>query len=152
MAITTEIAPNMYRISIFAERGNLQFNHFLVKDAQLADQVNSSNNQPLVQERFPVGRHPSCWPGRGLGLRMRVRRRQCRAPDHPLLFIIEEPVLPRFKAGDDWMPCCLRVLGCVLTRRTITASDVPAFRASAEMKPPAIRGGQAFYTAVATRL
>ena len=32
MAITTEIAPNMYRISIFAERGNLQFNHFLVKD------------------------------------------------------------------------------------------------------------------------
>jgi hypothetical protein len=32
MAITTEIAPNVYRISIFAERGNLQFNHFLVKD------------------------------------------------------------------------------------------------------------------------
>jgi len=32
MAITTEIAPNIYRISIFAERGNLQFNHFLVKD------------------------------------------------------------------------------------------------------------------------
>jgi hypothetical protein len=32
MAVTTEIAPNPYRISIFAERGNLQFNHFLVKD------------------------------------------------------------------------------------------------------------------------
>jgi hypothetical protein len=32
MAVTTEIAPNIYRISIFAQWGNLQFNHFLVKD------------------------------------------------------------------------------------------------------------------------
>src|SRR5271165_5539287 len=32
MAVTTEIAPNIYRISIFAQRSNLQFNHFLVKD------------------------------------------------------------------------------------------------------------------------
>jgi flavorubredoxin len=32
MAVTTEIAPNIYRISIFAPSGDLQFNHFLVKD------------------------------------------------------------------------------------------------------------------------
>ena len=32
MAVTTEIAPNIYRISIFAQRGNFQFNHFLVED------------------------------------------------------------------------------------------------------------------------
>jgi hypothetical protein len=32
MAVTTEIAPNIYRISIFAQWGNLQFNHFLVND------------------------------------------------------------------------------------------------------------------------
>jgi flavorubredoxin len=32
MAVTTEIAPNIFRISIFAQWGNLQFNHFLVKD------------------------------------------------------------------------------------------------------------------------
>ncbi len=32
MAVTTEIAPNIYRISIFAAWANLQFNHFLVKD------------------------------------------------------------------------------------------------------------------------
>jgi flavorubredoxin len=32
MATTTEIAPNIYRISIFAPWANLQFNHFLVKD------------------------------------------------------------------------------------------------------------------------
>jgi flavorubredoxin len=34
MAVTTEIAPNVYRISIFAQRGNLQFNHFLVRDEE----------------------------------------------------------------------------------------------------------------------
>lgn len=32
MALTTEIAPNIFRISIFAQQANLQFNHFLVKD------------------------------------------------------------------------------------------------------------------------
>jgi len=32
MAKVTEIAPNIYRISIYAQRGDLQFNHFLVKD------------------------------------------------------------------------------------------------------------------------
>jgi flavorubredoxin len=32
VAVITEIAPNIYRISIFAQWGNLQFNHFLVKD------------------------------------------------------------------------------------------------------------------------
>jgi flavorubredoxin len=32
MAVTTEIAPDIYRISIFAQPFNLQFNHFLVKD------------------------------------------------------------------------------------------------------------------------
>ncbi len=32
MAKTTEIAPDVYRISIYAPWANLQFNHFLVKD------------------------------------------------------------------------------------------------------------------------
>ena len=32
MAIISEIAPDVFRISIFAPLGNLQFNHFLVKD------------------------------------------------------------------------------------------------------------------------
>jgi hypothetical protein len=32
VAVTTEIAPSVYRISIFAQRGNVQFNHSLVKD------------------------------------------------------------------------------------------------------------------------
>jgi flavorubredoxin len=34
MAKTTEIAPNIYRISIYAQQGDLQFNHFLVKDEE----------------------------------------------------------------------------------------------------------------------
>jgi len=32
VAVTTEIAPNVYRISVYADWANLQFNHFLVKD------------------------------------------------------------------------------------------------------------------------
>ncbi len=32
MAVITEIAPDLYRISVFAPWANLQFNHFLVKD------------------------------------------------------------------------------------------------------------------------
>jgi flavorubredoxin len=32
MAVISEIAPNIFRISIFAQSGNLQFNHFLVAD------------------------------------------------------------------------------------------------------------------------
>lgn len=32
MATTTEIAPDVYRISVYAPWANLQFNHFLIKD------------------------------------------------------------------------------------------------------------------------
>ena len=32
MAVISEIAPDVYRISVFAQAANLQFNHFLVKD------------------------------------------------------------------------------------------------------------------------
>ena len=32
MAVNSEIAPDVYRISVFAQAANLQFNHFLVKD------------------------------------------------------------------------------------------------------------------------
>jgi flavorubredoxin len=34
VATTTEIAPDLLRISIFAEAGNLQFNHFLLRDEE----------------------------------------------------------------------------------------------------------------------
>ena len=34
MSQVTEIAPNVYRISVFYPEINLQFNHFLVKDEE----------------------------------------------------------------------------------------------------------------------
>ena len=34
MAKVTEIAPDVYRISIYAAAGDLQFNHFLIRDAE----------------------------------------------------------------------------------------------------------------------
>jgi hypothetical protein len=106
----------------------------------------------LVQERFPVGWHPSCGSRRGLTFGMRVGRKQLHTLDHPLLLVIEEPVLTRLEAGDDRMPSCRRMLGCMLARRTVAASDVPALRAPTEMKPPCFRRRQAFHTAVATWL
>lgn len=47
MATTTEIAPDIYRISIFAQWGNFQFNHFLVKD-----------DEPLLFHTGLRGFHP----------------------------------------------------------------------------------------------
>ncbi|HLJ13405.1 MAG TPA: hypothetical protein VKV15_02830 [Bryobacteraceae bacterium] len=47
MAVTTEIAPDVYRVSIFAEQANLQFNHFLVKD-----------DEPLLFHTGLRGMHP----------------------------------------------------------------------------------------------
>jgi hypothetical protein len=35
MAVITEIAPDVHRISVFAQEANLQFNHFLVKSSTI---------------------------------------------------------------------------------------------------------------------
>jgi hypothetical protein len=107
----------------------------------------------LVQERFPVGRNPSCGSRCGLICRMRMRRKQLHTfdRDHRLLLVIVEPILTRFEAGNDRMPRRRRMLGCMLTRRTVTASDVPTLGTPAEMKPPTIRRRQAFHTPVAAR-
>jgi len=67
------------------------------------------HNGPLVQERFPVGWHPSCGSRCGLISGMRVRWKQFHTFDHPLLLVVVEPVLARFKAGNDRMPCCRRM-------------------------------------------
>src|SRR5208282_1205783 len=83
---------------------------------------------------------------------MRMRRKQLHTLDHPLLLVIVEPVLARLETGNDRMPCRCRMLGCMLTRRTVTASDVPTLRTPAEMKPPTFRRRQAFHTPIAARL
>jgi hypothetical protein len=70
---------------------------------------------------------------------MRMRRKQLHTLDHPLLLVIVEPILTRLEAGDDRMPCRCRMLGCMLARRTVAATDVPTLRTPAEVKPPTFR-------------
>src|ERR1700683_5002495 len=110
------------------------------------------DRRQLVQQRFPIGWNPPRRPGYCLIQRMRMRRKQLRALDHPPLLIIVEPILTRLEAGNDRMPCRCRMLGCMLTRRTVTASDVPTLGTPTEMKPPTFRRRQAFHAPVATRL
>jgi hypothetical protein len=74
------------------------------------------------------------------------------ATSHPRsspALVIVEPILTRLEAGNDRMPCRRRMLGCMLARRTVAASDVPALRTPAEMKPPTSRRRQAFHTPIA---
>jgi hypothetical protein len=108
-------------------------------------------NPQLVQARFPVGWHPSRGSRYGLIFGMRLRRKQLHTFDHPLLPVIVRPVLTRLKARYNRMPGRCRMLGCMLTRGAVTASDVPALRTPAEMKPPAIRRRQALHTPVTAR-
>jgi hypothetical protein len=70
---------------------------------------------------------------------MRMRRKQLHTLDHPPFLVIVEPILTRLEAGNDRMPCCRRMLGRMLARRTVAATDVPTLRTPAEMKPPTFR-------------
>ncbi len=103
-----------------------------------------------MQQRFPIGWNSSSGSRCGLTFGMRMWRKQLHTLDHPSLLVIVEPILTRLEAGNDRMPRCRRMFGCMLTRRTVTASDVPTFRTPTEMKPPTFRRPQAFCTPVAT--
>ena len=107
---------------------------------------------PLVQQQFPIGWNSPCGSRYGLIFGMRMWRKQLRALDHPLFLVIVEPILTRLEAGNDRMPsrCCM--LGCMLARRTVAATDVPTLHTPAEMKPPICRRRQAFQTSDATWL
>src|SRR5579863_7724978 len=83
---------------------------------------------------------------------MRMWRKQLHTLDHPPLLVIVEPILTRLEAGNDRMPCRCRMLGRMLARRTVAATDVPTLRTPAEVKPPTFRRRQAFHTPIATRL
>jgi hypothetical protein len=72
-------------------------------------------------------------------LRMRMWRKQLHTLNHPPLLVIVAPILTRLEAGNDRMPCCRRMLGRMLTRRTVAATDVPTLRTPTEMKPSAFR-------------
>jgi len=74
VAVISEIAPNVFRISIFAQVANLQFNHFLVKD-----------DEPLLY-------HTGCADSRA-----RLRQRQRGDEAKPVC--INLPVSPTRKAN-----------------------------------------------------
>src|SRR5271166_6475978 len=82
---------------------------------------------------------------------MRMRRNQLRTVERLARLVTVEPILTRLEAGDDRMPRLCRVPGCMLARGAVTATDVSALRAPAEMKPPSIRRRQAFHAPVAAR-
>jgi hypothetical protein len=60
-------------------------------------------NGQLIQERLPVGRHPSCGSRYKLACGMRVRWEQWCTFDHSPSLVIVEPVLTRLKAGYNQM-------------------------------------------------
>ena len=70
---------------------------------------------------------------------MRVRWKQLHTFDHPLLLVIEEPILTWFEAHNDRMSGRGRMLGRMLARRAIAASDVAALRTPPKVRPPTFR-------------
>ena len=70
---------------------------------------------------------------------MRMWQKQLGTLDHLPRVVIVEPILTRLEAGNDRMPCCRRMLGRMLARRTVAATDVPTLRTPTEMKPPVFR-------------
>ena len=60
MAVLTEIAPDLYRISIYVPQANLQFNHFLIKDDEpLLFHTGLKATFPLVREAVATLLNPA---------------------------------------------------------------------------------------------
>jgi hypothetical protein len=93
-----------------------------------------------MQTGLPVRWNPPCGARDRLSFRVRVRRRQFRTLNHSLLLVIKKPIFTGFKAGNHRMSCSRRMSRCMLARRTVTASDMPAFSAPAEVEPPPFGG------------
>lgn len=70
---------------------------------------------------------------------MGVRRRQFHSFNHLRRLVIPEPVLVWLKAGYDGVPSLNSMFGAVPAGRTVTATNVSALRAAAQMQPPTIR-------------
>jgi hypothetical protein len=101
-------------------------------------QFRRSHHQ-LVQQSFPIGWNSPRGPRYGLIFWMRMRGKQLRTLNRPLLLVIEEPILTRLEAGNDRMPGFRCMLRGVLARRTVAATNVPTLRTSTEVKPPTFR-------------
>src|SRR6516165_2069878 len=85
----------------------------------------------------PVAWHAVLRSRDALVERMVLRRGEHRAVEGILGLVVPEPVLAGLEALDDRMPRYLRVRGRVPRRRAVTAPDVPALCAPAQVDPPA---------------
>src|SRR6185312_10757970 len=86
----------------------------------------------LPVRRDPVGRARD-----RLVIRVVLRRGQLRALVGVLRLVAEVPRLAGLEAADERVATRLRVRARVLRGRGVTAADVPALRAPAEVEPPA---------------
>jgi hypothetical protein len=92
----------------------------------------------LIEVFLPVRRYFTVGSRCGLAGRMRVRRGQSRAFDEIVGLEAVQPIFTRLEARDHGVIRIFVMFSRVLTRRTIAAPDVTAFRAATEMQPPAV--------------
>ena len=100
---------------------------------------------------MPVARHLAGWPRHGLRSRMSGRRRKLHSLNHLRHLVVPEPVLAWLKAGADGVTSLSSMSGAVLARRAVATTNMSAFRAAAQVQPPAV-GCKALHTAGSTWL
>jgi hypothetical protein len=102
-----------------------------------------------VKLLFPIhwDSTPRSWSGLAQGVGM--WRREPLAFDLAVALEVPKPRFTGFKALHDGMAGGVEMLARMLGRRAIAAADVPAFRTTAKMKPPAA-SGQTIYASSST--
>src|SRR5215472_3807123 len=94
-----------------------------------------------VQVGLPVPGHAPGRAGYRLLSWMMLGWGECRAGAvHPVLGVAPEPALARLEAADQRVPRRGRVRAGVLRWRGVTAADVAAQRAAAQVEPPSVAG------------
>src|SRR6476661_4834406 len=104
----------------------------------------------LVEVLLPVGGHRASRAGSRLVERVVERPGQLRTHETPLLGEVPEPVLARLERPDHRVSRRLVVVGGVLARRRVAATDVSALGATPQVHPPPLCR-KAFHTSVTTR-
>src|SRR6476661_6233464 len=112
-----------------------------VREARLggsptASQGPAAGRAPSVQVALPVRGHPSCRSRDGLAERTVLGRREHRPFVVFLRGVVPKPVLAGFEGTDKRMAGAGRVCARMLGWRGVTASDVAALGAPAQMEPP----------------
>ena len=104
-----------------------------------------------MQQRSPIARHTARGARDRLIERMRARWCQFCTRNHGFFFVVVEPLLTGFEAGNDRMAAHFGMPRGVLPRRAITTADVTALRAAPQVQPPP-GCCQAFHAAISAGL